>query len=260
MNSFYTYLLIIFFIFILINIFFKKKNHEKFNNHKPKKEEKNNDNIINVYIIHMNGNKNRENSIEEQKKKMIGPFNIQIFPAVNGKELDFKELKKNEGENDNDWLVPLVKRRGEVGCYLSHRNIMDKIRKVKDSSKYSIIFEDDFKVNTNDLYSSVYKIINTLNQEKKDFDMIYLGNLNHNHAEKIKDNIYELNKKQDLWGTHGYLIKNESADKIYTLIKKIVKPIDNIYQDLLYQDKLKGYVIFPTIINQEGESIINGKK
>ncbi len=253
MNYFYTYLLIIFFIFILLNIFFhKKKNHEKFNNHQE-------ENKINVYIIHMNGNKNREKNIEEQKKKMSGPFDIQIFPAVNGKELNFNEFKKNEGENDNDWLVPLVKRRGEVGCYLSHRNIIDKIRKEKDSSKYSIIFEDDFKVNTNDLYSSVHKIIDSLNQEKRDFDMIYLGNLNHNHAEKIKDDIYELNKKQDLWGTHGYLIKNESSDKIYYLIQKIIKPIDNIYQDLLYQDKLKGYVIFPTIINQEGESIINGK-
>jgi GR25 family glycosyltransferase involved in LPS biosynthesis len=253
MTSFYTYLFIIFFVFILLNIFFhKKNNNEKFDN-KKKNEDK-----IDVYIIHMDGNKKREDNIHQQKKKMIGPFNIQIFPAVNGKELDFNQFKKNEGANDNDWLIPQVKRRGEVGCYLSHRNIIDKIRKEKDSSKYSIIFEDDFQVNTNDLYSTVHKIINTLNKENLDFDMIYLGNLNHNHAEKIKDDIYVLNKKQDLWGTHGYLIKNESADKIYTLIQKIFKPIDNIYQDLLYQDKLKGYVIFPTIINQEGESIING--
>ncbi len=251
MHSLYTYstfLFIIFFIFILLNILFKN-NYENFDN-QIKEEEK-----IDVYIIHMNGNKEREKNIQEQKLKMNGPFNIHIFPAVNGKKIDFKKLKKKEGENDNDWIHTMGKRRGEVGCYLSHRNIIDKIR-TNQSSKYSIILEDDFQVNTDDLYSSVKNIIDSLNNEKKDFDMIYLGNLNHNHAEKIKDNIYELNKKQHLWGTHGYLVNHQSCDKIYNLIQKMKMPIDTIYQYLLYKDKLKGYVIYPTIINQQGESII----
>lgn len=258
MKFIYTYVFILFFIFILLNIFFKKSIlKENFDNNQNEvnytEEEK-----IDVYIIHMNGNIQRRKNIEEQKKKMKGPFNIILFPAVNGKTLNFKELKKNEGKLDNEWIHNHGKRKGEVGCYLSHRNIIDKIRKEKENShsKYSIIFEDDFKVQTDDLYSSVKKIIDTLHEEKKDFDMIYLGNLNHNHSEKIKDNIYTFNTKQHLWGTHGYLIKNDSSDKIFSLIQQMKSPIDTIYQYMLYKNKLKGYVIYPTIINQEGDSII----
>lgn len=258
MNSIFIFVLIIFFIFILLNIFLKKNIlKENFENDEEEKQKKIEEKI-DVYIIHMDGNEQRKKNIEEQKKKMNGPFNIILFPAVNGKKLNFKKLKKNEGELDNDWIHNQGKRKGEVGCYLSHRNIIDKIQKEKNNShsKYSIIFEDDFKIQTDDLYSSVKKIINTLHEEKRDFDMIYLGNLNHNHAEKIKDNIYTLNKKQHLWGTHGYLINNNSSDKIFSLIQQMRSPIDTIYQYMLYKDKLKGYVIYPTIIQQEGDSII----
>ena len=145
---------------------------------------------------------------------------------------------------------------------MEDKNIIEKISKDKDLKNkydYTIIFEDDLKVLTPNLYRDVEKILDDLNSiQNNDFDIIFLGNLKNNHGDKIINNIYTIDKNNDLWGTQSYLINNKSTNKILKNIQKIDKPIDVKYQDLLKENKLKGYIIYPILVTQNGfDSTIN---
>ena len=84
------------------------------------------------------------------------------------------------------------------------------------------------------------------------FDLIYLGNLNNNYGKKIKNNIYNIDINGSLIGMHGYLINNNSINKLIPLINFIEMPIDLIYEKLSKENKINTFVIFPTIVNQGG--------
>ena len=65
---------------------------------------------------------------------------------------------------------------GEVGCYQSHMRLIDTPK----NTEYSVIFEDDFLVQPG-FHTKVQKIV----QDAGDFDILYLGNLDGNHAEHV---------------------------------------------------------------------------
>ena len=198
---------------------------------------------LDLYVITL-GNKERLENIELQQKKINNK--IDIFPAVNGKKSDINELKKKYNIK-NEKL-----RMSEIGCYLSHLNIYKKIK--KDNKKgYTIIFEDDFVVKSDNLLYEVKKIITILNNKNIDFDFIFLGNLRNNHGKNIQDNIYNIDNANNLYGTHGYIVNNKNIDKIIDKTKKIDRPIDIIIQDLTYKKILTTIVISPNLIVQNNK-------
>lgn len=61
-----------------------------------------------------------------------------------------------------------------------------------------------------------------------DFDIIFLGNtFPNNSIEKIKNDIFLIDKNKYTIGTVAYLINNKNIDKIINLKKFIDAPIDN---------------------------------
>ena len=206
--------------------------------------------ILDMYIITL-GKQERMENINNQEKKINNK--IQIFDAVNGKKLDINDLKNNNIlANENTLSEDYNHKMGEIGCYLSHLNIYKKIK--EDNKKgYTIIFEDDFLINSDNLISEVKKAIDILNSKNIDFDFLFLGNLKDNHGENIADNLYYIDKNINLYGTHGYIINNKNIDKIIDNLNKIVKPIDNSIQDLSYDSVFNTIVIYPNLVNQEGQ-------
>lgn len=130
---------------------------------------------------------------------------------------------------------------GEVGCYKSHMRLLDTPRE----TKYSVIFEDDFLVHDDDFHSKVQKIL----QDAGDFDILYLGNLDGNHAERVKGNVYKVDTERYLTGTHGYIVKNENAWKITSKLK-YKKAIDLELMDLIQSGEVNGLVVWPSIVSQ----------
>jgi len=129
----------------------------------------------------------------------------------------------------------------EAGCYLSHLNIYKKIK--KDNKKgYTIIFEDDFLVDSENLLDEVKKAI-----YKLDFDFLFLGNTKNNYGENIIDNLYQANPKKRLWGLYGYLINNKIIDKT----NKIDRPIDVIIEYLSYNNVFNTIIMYPNIIKHQ---------
>lgn len=190
---------------------------------------------IKYYVINL---KRRPDRFELFKKNY--PLDItQIirFDAIDGKLLDnipehFKNLKKSE-----------------VGCFLSHLLLWQKILKTSDS-EYNVIFEDDPIFSEN--FYEEFKNLQTMNI---DFNILYIGgrwidNFKMKTCVKVNNKIvkYDYNKP---WNpldcdrcTFGYIITKkccsillEHFNKIintdHNLPKNTFRPIDHFILDVL---------------------------
>ena len=253
------FLFLLLFLFILFNFYYKKNIDENFyynknidennideNNIDENNIDENNfdeNKKIDYYVISIKTNLNKLYNIK--KNNQILKKKINIYNAIIGKEIDLNNLS---------FYDPLIKNNvnfafiGELGCYLSHLLL---IKSLKESKKqYTVIFEDDLYILENNLDKKINNIVDNLNTLNYEFDIIFLGNLNDNHKEKIIDNIYTIDSSNHLWGTHAYLINNKSAEKIYNSILEITDPIDIKLVKNLNNNIIKGYVIYPNLVNQ----------
>ena len=222
-------------LLILIIIYLVTKRFENFN-------EIDNSNYIDYYVIHMKNscNKKREN-INKQIKKLGKKINI--FNAIIGKNIDINKLDKYD---KNIKLNYKFKSDGELGCYLSHLMLIKKA--INSNKKYTVIFEDDFKIVTKNLNK---KILDITRKVDDNFDIIYLGNLYESKSEKIVDNIYKKSDIISLYGTHAILINNKNAQKIYNKLLNINDSIDIVLDKLINNNKLNYYVIYPSLVIQD---------
>jgi len=211
---------------------------------------------IQYYLIHCCQHTERENHIISlqndlnQKIQIFDGFYTKNVPL--NRQLDYiKSINKNISfENDFRFYLS-----GQIGAYLSHFGIIEKIMNEKNNNElkydYSVIFEDDvtyFK-NTNPI-EKTKKIINDLNSINFDFDLIYLGNYNNNKGTNIINNIYQLDKNKKCWGAHALLINNKNIEKIYNSVLKIKDEIDNHYLISGIKKEINCAVVYPSIFFQ----------
>ena len=71
-----------------------------------------------------------------------------------------------------------------------------------------------------------------------------------NHGLHLKDNIYQYDKNNYLFGTVGILVKNKNIDRILNATKYMDQPIDQKLQFAGVYDKLKLMMMYPNIIDQ----------
>lgn len=207
-------------------------------------------NILDIYVITL-GKEERLENIKKQQKKINNK--IEIFNAVNGKNLDINDLiNQNILVDDNNLSQNYNNKMGEIGCYLSHLNIYKKIK--EDNKKgYTLIFEDDFSIKSKNFINDIENAIDNLNSKNIDFDFLFLGNLKDNHGENIADNLYYLDKNINLWGTHAYIINNKNIDKIINELNTIKIPIDTSIEKLSFENVFNTITIYPNLVIQNGE-------
>jgi GR25 family glycosyltransferase involved in LPS biosynthesis len=211
-----------------------------------------------IYFIHCKDFVDRENIINKAIEHLNyeGSHNINIIDSVNTSKEDLtlenqekilkkcdENLKFNNKEKWKFW------KGGQIGCYIGHHIAIKTIMEKKTSNNYSIIFEDDLILN-NDFTNSVSEIVNYFEENNEEFDLIYLGSLNKNNGIKKHNNIYSLNKLNWCFGTHGLLINNKSAPKLYKLNCNILQEIDCHYKLLFNQDLIKAYYIDKPLLSQ----------
>jgi len=204
-----------------------------------------NEENISYYVIHMKDSNNKYNNIIKNEKKLKKQINI--YDAVIGKNIDLNNLTMIDQNINFNFNYNYI---GEVGCYLSHMLLIKSL--INSNSKYSVIFEDDLKILDDNLNDKINEIINKLDGN---FDIIYLGNLNNNHYERVSDNIYTINKSDFLWGTHAYIINNKNASKIYESLLNIDAAIDNKFKNNINNDIIKAYVIYPILVDQNTDDL-----
>ena len=201
-------------------------------------------NDIDMYVISLQ-HKDRLKNIEEQQTKISKQ--IQIFDAVKGDKLNMDELIAS-GIIDPKYKNADKKAMREVGCTMSHLKLIEQIPK---RSGYTIIFEDDFNIVSDNFLKDVNDALQKIQEKQVPFDILFLGNLNSIKGAQIVDNVYEVDDEGDLWGTHGYLVNNTRINKILEHISYIDMVIDNKYEVLANTKQLDILVVEPTLVNQQ---------
>jgi GR25 family glycosyltransferase involved in LPS biosynthesis len=239
MRYIYLILVILLIIFICKNqkLFFTQVKKENFSNDE-----------IDIYLINMKKNKNRlDHFIDLYNNSDLKNIKLNIFPAIVGKDLDlvkyvtpktYKQIISTEASFKRNTHYELS--RGAVGCYLSHLNIYKQI--MESDKKYGLIFEDDVTFKPDFYHNLSQSILNI----PDDWDILLCGvfcldcdNLNG----------YSLIRK--FWGLHAYIVKKESAKKIYNeLNKPIGRQIDGDMEFLNKINKIKIYALNPEIASQ----------
>lgn len=225
---------------------------------------------IDFYVITM-GNPDREKNIrlqiEEQINKMFqNPnendrfnFDIKRIDAVVGKNIDLDSLinKKHITQdiitNSNNvfdgiysFSNDLNSRKNEIGCYLSHYKTYETIRDYGNPMGYSVIFEDDFVLNT-DFLSRLDITMIQLKNSNIDFDLLFLG-IQGDIGENIINNIFK--PKGYSIQTHAYLVNNKNINKILDKLWFIDNPIDVKIFNKEKENELIVYRLEPTIVQQ----------
>lgn len=218
-------------IILLLFIFYMLTSFESFTN----------DYNVNYYVIHMKDNINKKENILKNQTKL--GHEIKIFDAIVGKNVDMNNLQIFDNNLVNNFNYTYI---GEVGCYLSHFMLVKSL--IDKPNGYTVIFEDDLKIISDNLQDDIQKALMLLNDN---FDVLYLGNENNNHGKHYNDNIYYIDKDTNLWGLHAYIINNKNAKKIYNKLLNMNLEIDNKYKMLFDNHELNGFVLYPNLVTQQ---------
>jgi GR25 family glycosyltransferase involved in LPS biosynthesis len=227
----------IYFSILIIIILFVKlfKNTERF-------ETKHNFNdIINhIYVINLEQSKKRLNKLNHMANK--SGIAIERFPAILGRKINFNYLN-SKGYLQNK---KLIKFNGNLGCYMSHCLLLEKIYK---ENKYEnvLILEDDCLIDSN-FKKQMEDISDYI---PNDFDYIMLGS-GIRKGESYNDKFLqpeEGNVSGQNAGLFGYIVKVRNIPNILNLIKPIR---DNIFIDTVLRSnftKLNVFIVKENIIN-----------
>jgi GR25 family glycosyltransferase involved in LPS biosynthesis len=151
--------------------------------------------------------------------------------------------------------APRVLTLPEIGCWLSHRGLYERIK--EDGYSRTLLLEDDaeFCHGFAELFSDLYRRV------PDDWDMLYFGRWNFDYfwtkADKPKgeyvgllEEVYpRLWKADTCWHTHAYGVSQKCIDFLLKDTEIIKNCIDG--QLAALHHNLKVYAIHPAIIDQD---------
>ena len=213
-------------IFIIILIFLKVNKNNK---------------IEKIYVINL---KRRKERLEIFKKNYNLSQKLNIIEAIDGNDLDLKQLQ-NEKIINNITINQLNKERnyhyelthkGSLGCYLSHYKIW-KIT-LENNDNIILIYEDD------SIFTSITleEINNRIKKLPEDWDIYLLINPDFCYAKiNINNEIYKVKR---FFLTNAYIINKKAIEKIFNsnTLFPIVQQLDSYLSELAIDFNLNIYI------------------
>jgi len=205
-------------------------------------------NIIKYYLIH---------GADENRKKLM---NEQIIKGG----IDPNDVTWIEGYNKGDLSPELISivstnnglKPGEVSCALKHYLALRKIVENKDN--LAVIMEDDavFKDNV------PTQLNKYLDQLPDDWDILFESDYFKYNEGAVSEDKLVYKKNIESGGTRCalfYLIKYDTALKLYNSFLPFNKPVDHYYNDLFINNNINSYWSEPTNVSARKDiaSIIN---
>lgn len=152
-----------------------------------------------VYVINLDHRADRWNRIDNMLIEIKKTYNVNRWSAINGKELDISQLEnKYNIKLSNDKLT-----RGEIGCFLTHRDIWKYI--VDNNISYAVILEDDVILDF-DLIKKISKGLKKIIPDNWDF--LYLDR-NYHEENEIIVNSFTIDKKNDTVNVTGTILNDQ---------------------------------------------------
>lgn len=218
--------IIIIIILAIVNYNIYKKNIENF------KTESN----IKIYVVNLKKDIERWNVIKNDADKQN--LNIVRFDAVDGRKINLNTPKYNHMFQSHKL------KAGQKGCALSHITLWNKIK--NDNHDIIIVLEDDAIIPKN----FNVKLNKYLNQAPNNWDMIILGGNRFKGKYYSKNLIKPVINPYGNWGTFGYMIKKNTANKLLENCRVMKTTIDH-HLNLNFYSQNEVYFCNPQIIKHD---------
>ena len=171
-----------------------------------------------IFVINMQGSEKRWKTLNNRLAN-IG-ISAERFPATIGKELTKEQLDEWYSPQNNKQKYHRDLTLGEIGCYVSHMRIWQKM--VDEKINHCLVLEDDLFIEEHlisiiELSSSLHGWDLIKLSDNRDFPFIDSKSLQHNFTLG--------NYRKAPNGTQGYLISLPGAKKLLTR-KPFCRPVD----------------------------------
>jgi GR25 family glycosyltransferase involved in LPS biosynthesis len=205
-----------------------------------------------VYLINLERKPDRlarfQRAYAQTDLSKLKPFTR--IDAVDGKKIDIRHHVSSQAWKeiqDIEWFGYRIRHNqltvGAVGCYLSHLKVYEALR--RSTYDYAIIFEDDVRFVTPNLYQQIAYNIELL---PNTWDIMLLGCvcLVCNNHQKYQD-------MKHFFLMHAYVIKRSSAEKLLAELEymPIRQQIDSELSTMVFANKLKVFCLNKHLVVQD---------
>ena len=200
-----------------------------------------------IFIISLARAKERRADIS--RRLDAAGVSYEIFDGVDGEALNLAGLGDRLKPDDYRIKYGRGFTRGEIGCYLSHYNLWQKI--VDEKIEHAIIFEDD-AVWDEDFFETVLNLLKTnhywelvllsANDRRADFVLCDVGN---------RRNL--IRHKRRAWGMVAYIIRRSGAEKLLDYCWEIRAGIDALYSEY-WKNGVSFYLVTPPAADHSGST------
>ena len=240
-----TLIFVCIFILVLITLYAVKSYSLKFRPH-----------VKSIHVINLDKDTARWEAI--QRSTIAVRLPVERWSATYGREFTQEELAElgigyamtRSGKGSYDEQGKDLRNQGVVGCYLSHRNLLEHLSTLDVPDYYGhLILEDDVQVPPNflhpdDDWHQVYKTV------PMDWDMVYLDitkPVGYTVAPQVKRLKYKIGVEGGNWGTHSYIVRHGAIkDKILPWLEYMIDAIDEQYK--MKFGSWKVYAVVPGIM------------
>lgn len=213
---------------------------------------------ISMYYINLDSDIERRKFFENNANRLKFE-KIVRFAGIDGKTCNPTELKKQ-----NYITQTKVTKWGNLGCYVTHLKLWEKLL-LEKNSQYAIIFEDDVKINyTAAEYNQI--IQDVLLQLPDDWDFVNLNGTGKIIGKEVGENVVKVNNK-DISGTNvgltNYMIKISSIPEFIKQFKpcnrKFINNVATIDAELRRSFNVINGYFFKQAYDERKKSFINNK-
>ena len=215
-----------------------------------------------IWFINMYKSTERREFMEKQLKDLDPKIPIHRWPGVNGHLLTDNDYNKLEIPA---WSRPAFTvearqkiRKGELGCYLSHRNLLEHLVNVNAAAgKGHLILEDDIAIDK-DFFKKADAALANL---PADWDIVTFGLIEREKNIHVKDVKNNLGKAVWINNDYAYLVKHTSLPKIIKEVSVIREPFDTTLGRASKLGILNIYSYVPPLVTprQQNDTTVNGE-
>jgi len=221
-----------------------------------------------IFVINLKRSQGRRQRIEKHLKKLN--LDYELFEAIDGYKLTEDQIKSYvdpHSKYSNAFIKPTEYSDGfvspfkpaEIGCFLSHYRIYEKI--CNDKLEYALILEDDIDMSDHlpNILSEIEEkhikqgeIISLFANFLSNSELYTYSNLNNDYS-IIKPSSIKLSAGTTLSGTVAYIITYATACKF---VKELI-PMHTVIYDwgfYFHKELIKDYkIVFPNPVEESGE-------
>lgn len=203
-----------------------------------------------VFVINLERNTDRRISIEAQFTQ--AGLGFEIHAATDGARLAPSDLALY----DEDYVFDHISRTlspSEIGCYLSHQKIWQRI--LDDKIPWAVVLEDDVLIQAalKDIFAQIGKL-------PFKWDLIRLAGLlptPHVHVSRLTGDFRLTAPLQGASGTQAYCISRRGAQKLLSFSTMIRGTVDDNVIDNCWKTGLRILAVHPYPITEDKAHVSN---